>query len=326
MADSFRIIIRRTGGPEVLERQELGPLQPGPGQLLVQHEAIGLNFLDIYYRTGVYAADLPSGLGHEGAGIVEAIGEGVEGFVAGDRITYLNRSPGAYATHRLLPADRAVKLPAGISSEIAAASLLKGCTAEYLVQRCAKVQPGDTVLVHAAAGGVGSILVPWLKTAGAEVIAHSGTAEKAQLARALGADHSLSCAMDGLAEQVRALTGGEGARIVLDSVGAASWRASLDSVAPRGLMVTYGNASGPVPPVETRELGAKGSIFLTRPSVFDYTATQDELRLAAGRLFDLIGNGTINVKIGGRFALADAADAHRALEARETTGSTLLIP
>jgi NADPH2:quinone reductase len=326
VSQAWRIVIRRTGGPEVLEREDLGSLEPGPGELLVRHEAIGLNFIDIYHRTGLYPVTLPSGLGGEAAGVVEAVGEGVEAFAPGDRVTYLSRIPGAYATHRVVPADRTIALPEGISSETAAATLLKGCTAEYLIHRCGKVQSGDTILVHAAAGGVGSILVPWLKAVGAVVIAHAGSADKASRARALGADHALSCGLEELAEQVRSLTGGEGAKIVLDGVGAASWKASLASIARRGLLVTYGNASGPVPPFAPAELTAAGSIFLTRPTLFDYTATQDELRLSAGRLFEAIGKGVVPVHINARFPLAEAADAHRALESRTTTGSTVLMP
>ena len=326
MIQPWRIVIRRTGGPEVLEREDLGPLEPGPGELLVQHEAIGLNFIDTYHRSGLYPLALPSGLGGEGAGIIETIGQSVEGFAVGDRVTYLSRTPGAYATHRLVPAERAIKLPEGISTETAAATLLKGCTAEYLVERCAKVQSGDAVLVHAAAGGVGSILVPWLKAVGATVIAHAGSAGKAQRASDLGADHALSCPLEELADQVRTLTAGEGAKVVLDSVGAASWKASLASTARRGLLATYGNASGPVPPIPPAELTAAGSIFVTRPTLADYTATRDELQLSAGRLFEMIEKGVVKVHINACFPLTDAADAHRALESRATTGSTVLIP
>lgn len=325
MSKPWRIVIRRTGGPEVLEREELGPLEPGPGELLVRHEAVGLNFIDIYHRSGLYPVTLPSGLGGEAAGVIETAGEGVEGFAVGDRVTYL--APlGAYSTHRLVPADRTIKLPKGISSEMAAATLLKGCTAEYLILRCGKVQAGDTVLVHAAAGGVGSILVPWLKAVGATVIAHAGNAEKAKRVSDLGADHALSCPMEELPENVRTLTGGEGANVVLDSVGAASWKASLASTARRGLLVTYGNASGPVPSFSPAELTGAGSIFITRPTLFDYTATREELQLSAGRLFEAIETGVVKVDINARFPLADAAEAHRALESRATTGSTVLIP
>jgi NADPH2:quinone reductase len=326
MSDRWRIVIRRTGGPEVLVREELGPLEPGPGELLVRHEAIGLNFIDTYHRTGLYPVTLPSGLGTEGAGIIEGVGEGVESLSIGDRIGYVSRALGAYSTHRLVPADRAIKLPKTVSSEVAAAAMLKGCTAEYLIHRCAKVQSGDSVLVHAAAGGVGSILVPWLKAVGAIVIAHSGTPEKAKRAATHGADHSLSCPLDELGDEVRRLTGGTGVTTVLDGVGAASWKASLKSIARRGLLVTYGNASGPVPPISLADLTGAGSIFITRPGLFDYTATRDELQLSTGRLFEMIEKGVVRIDINARFPLADAADAHRALESRATTGSTVLIP
>ena len=326
MNDAYRLVFRATGGPEVLEREPLGSLDPGPGELRVRHEAVGLNYIDTYHRSGLYPVELPSGLGTEAAGIVEAVGPGVTDFEAGDRIGTFSGPLGAYATHRLIAADRAVKLPDTISAEVAAASLLKGCTAEMLVERCARVQPGQSVLVHAAAGGVGSILVPWLKAIGAIVIAHAGSAEKAALAKAEGADHALSCPMDALAAEVRALTGGKGVDVVLDGVGAASWAASLASVAKLGLIVSYGNASGPVPPFAPLELARAGSIFVTRPTLFDYVATPDSMRASAGRLFAMIESGAVTIRIGSRFALADAAEAHRALAARQTTGSTVLLP
>ncbi|MBV9881425.1 MAG: quinone oxidoreductase [Sphingomonadaceae bacterium] len=321
----YRLIIRKTGGPEVIEREELGPLTPGPGEVLVRHQAIGLNFIDTYYRSGLYPLSLPSGLGSEAAGVVEAAGEG-SGFREGERVAYALGPPGAYATHRLVAADRLVRLPDDVDAETAAAVMLKGCTAEMLVERCAKVQAGDWVLVHAAAGGVGSLLVPWLKAVGAKVIAHAGSAEKAEIADALGADHSLHCPFEELADQVRALTGGAGVRSVLDGVGAASWAASLASLGRRGLMVTYGNASGPVPPFSPLELSRRGSLFVTRPTLGDYVATRAELEASAARLFEMLRSGAIQVQIGARFPLAHAAEAHRALEARKTTGSTLLIP
>jgi len=326
MNDRWRIVFARTGGPEVLEREELGSLSPGPNELLVRNEAVGLNFIDTYYRSGVYPLPLPSSLGNEGAGVVEAIGDAVTDLRAGDRIGYFAAGVGAYATHRLVAADKAVRLPESISVETAAAALLKGCTAEFLIERCAKVTAGDAVLVHAAAGGVGSILVPWLKAIGATVIAHAGSPDKAAKAKALGADHALSCPMESLAAEVRGLTGGAGVRVSLDGVGAASWQASLASVAGRGLIVTFGNASGPVPAFKATDLLAAGSIFVTRPTLFDYTATVEEMRESASRLFTMIESGTVQVQIGARYALSDAAEAHRALEARETTGSVLLIP
>lgn len=323
---AYAIVIERTGGPEVLELREIEVPQPGPGEVLVRHEAVGLNFIDTYHRSGLYPLSFPSGLGNEAAGIVEAVGEGVTGFAEDDRVGYFTGPLGAYASHRAVAADRLVKLPEGISSEAAAAVMLKGATAEYLIERCARVQPGQAVLVHAAAGGVGSILVPWLKAIGATVIAHAGSERKAAIAARLGADHSLSCSMDSLADEVRRLTGGEGVPVVLDGVGAASWSASLASLARRGLLVTYGNASGPVPPFSALDLLRAGSVFVTRPTLADYAATPEEMRACADRLFEMVGSGAVEVTIGARFPLRDAAEAHRAIESRATTGSTVLIP
>ena len=321
-----RIMFKTLGGPEVLELVEEETPRPGPGQLLLRQEAVGLNFIDTYYRSGLYAAELPSGIGSEAAGVVEAVGEGVTDFSPGDRAGYPTGPLGAYASHRIVDVARLVRIPAGISSEQAAAAMLKGCTAEYLIERCAKVTPGQTVLVHAAAGGVGSILVQWLKTIGATVIAHAGSAEKAAIARDLGADHCLHGPFDTLAREVRELTGGKGVEAVLDGVGAASWAASLASVAKRGILVTYGNASGPVPPFSALDLLRAGSIFVTRPSLADYCATALELRASASRLFELMASGAVQVQIGARYPLEQAAEAQRALEARETTGSTVLVP
>jgi len=322
--DRYRLVFRETRGPEEIEGEPLGPLKPGPGEVLIRHEAIGLNFIDTYHRSGLYPLPLPSGLGSEGAGVVEAAGEGA-GFAEGERVAYPASPAGAYATHRLIAADRLVRLPDGIDAETAAAVMLKGCTAEMLIERCAKVQAGEWVLVHAAAGGVGSILVPWLKAIGARVIAHAGSAEKAALAADSGAEAALSCRFEELAGKVREIVP-EGVRVVLDGVGAASWAASLACLARRGLMVSYGNASGPVPPLSPLELARGGSLFLTRPTLFDYVADPAELQASAARLFEMIKSGAVPVRIGSRFPLADAAEAHRALESRATTGSTLLIP
>lgn len=323
---SYRIRIARHGGPEVIEVEPEPVARPAPGQVLVRHEAVGLNYIDTYYRTGLYPADLPHGLGMEAAGVVEEVGEGVGEFAAGDRVGYFTGPVGAYCTQRPVAAERLVALPDGISAEVAAAVMLKGCTAEYLIERCARVRSGETVLVHAAAGGVGSILVQWLKAIGATVIAHAGTPAKAALAGDLGADHSLSCPMDELAAAVRALTDGRGARVSLDGVGAASWQASIGSLAPRGLLVTFGNASGPVPPFSPLDLSRAGSLFVTRPTLADYAATPGEMRRSAERLFEMLLSGAVQVRIGARFKLADAAAAHQALEARATTGSSVLIP
>jgi NADPH2:quinone reductase len=326
MADPYRFVLTQTGGPEVLEAELIDVPVPGDGEVVVRHEAVGLNFIDTYHRSGLYPLPLPSGLGTEGAGVVEAVGSGVEGFREGNRVAYFSGPLGAYSTHRAIHADRLVKLPDAVSAETAAAALLKGCTAEFLVERCAHVEAGEPVLVHAAAGGVGSILVPWLKSLGAIVIAHAGNSKKAGIAKELGADHALCCPMEELAAEVRAITGGKGVPVVLDGVGAASWEASLASVARRGLLVTYGNASGPVPPFSALDLLRAGSIFLTRPTLFDYIPTAAEMRASAARVLELIGDGTIDVRIGQTFPLIDAAEAHRAIETRATTGSTVLIP
>ena len=322
----FAMRIRETGDPDVLRAEPIDIPAPGPGELLVRHEAIGLNYIDTYFRSGLYPAQLPSGLGNEAAGIVLAAGAGVTDLGQGDRVGYFTGPLGAYATHRLVDQARLIKLPDRISFEQAAAAMLKGCTAEYLIERCAKVEAGQIVLVHAAAGGVGSLLVQWLKAIGAKVIAHSGDSKKAALATELGADHALHGPMDGLAADVRALTAGKGAAVILDGVGAASWQASLGAVARRGLIVSYGNASGPVPPFAALDLTKAGSIFVTRPTLGDYCATPDEMRASAERLFALILDGRIEVRIGARFPLEDAAGAHRAIESRATTGSTVLIP
>jgi NADPH2:quinone reductase len=326
MSGPFAFILRETGGPEALKAEPIDVPRPGPGKVVVRHEAVGLNFIDTYHRSGLYPLPMPTGIGGEAAGIVEAVGEGVAGFAEGDRVGYFTGPPGAYATHREVDAEKLVKLPDSISAEVAAATMLKGCTVEYLVERCARVQAGETVLVHAAAGGVGSILVPWLKAIGARIIAHSGDSRKAALAKEAGADESLCVPMDELAAEVRKLTDGKGVPVVFDGVGEASWAASLASTARRGLLVTYGNASGAVPPFTALDLLRAGSIFVTRPTLADYCSTPEEMRASAARLFEMIEQGKVPVRIGARFPLADAAEAHRAIESRATTGSTVLIP
>jgi NADPH2:quinone reductase len=326
MSGDYRLVIRRAGGPEAIEREAVGPLRPAAGEAVVRHSAIGLNFIDTYHRSGLYPLDLPSGLGSEAAGIVEAIGDGVTGLEIGDRVAYAGGPLGAYATVRTIPAEILTRLPDTIDDRTAAAVLLKGLTADMLVGACARIAPGQSVLVHAAAGGVGALLVPWLKAIGATVIAHAGSEEKAARARAAGADHALSCPFDALAAAVRQATGGTGVDVVLDGVGKASWDASLASLRPRGLMVSFGNASGAVPPVEPLALSRGGSLFLTRPTLFHYLATPAERAAATRRLFALIEAGTLPVEIGQTFALAEAAEAHRALESRNTTGSTVLLP
>lgn len=322
MSEPWRMVVRRHGGPEVLERETYDPGQPGPGELLVAHEAIGLNFIDTYVRSGLYDAPLPTTPGVEAVGTVVAVGSGTRGFKPGDRVGSVS-APGAYASHRIIAASKAVRIPDDIASEHAAATLMKGFTACYLAEYVIPLAPGQTALIHSAAGGVGSILVPWLRDKGVIVIAHAGSAKKAAT---VIADHSLSGDFATLGEHVRSLTGGKGVDVVYDGVGKDSWDASLAALRPRGLMVSYGNASGPVPPVAPLDLMRHGSLFLTRPTLADYIATPEALADAAGLLFDRMRRGVVKTVIGQRFALADAAEAHRALEARRTTGSTVLLP
>lgn len=319
-----RLVVRQTGGPDVIEIESFAPGPLDPGQVRVRNRAVGLNFIDVYRRSGLYPTDLPSGMGTEAAGVVEAVGEGVTGVQVGDRVGYVSGPLGACATVRDLAPEHLIPLPDAITDEVAAASLLKGITAAFLIEECAKVQPGQTVLVHAAAGGVGAILVQWLHRLGARVIAHAGSPEKAELAREAGADVALSVPFNQLAAAVREATDGRGVDVVLDGVGADSWAASLASVAKRGLLITYGNASGPVPDFSPLELMRAGSIFVTRPTMNDYATTAEERRDLSARLFALIETGAVKIAIGQSFPLDQAADAHRALEARRTTGSTVL--
>lgn len=315
------MVARSHGGPEVIVREDFDPGVPGEGELLVAQDAVGLNFIDTYYRTGLYPAPLPTPLGSEGAGRVVAVGAGVTGFAVGDRVGCVS-GLGAYASHRIIAADKAVRIPDGVSNEDAAAMMLKGMTACYLAEDSIDLHAGQVALVHAAAGGVGSVLVPWLRDKGVTVIAHCGSAEKAAQ---VDADHSLHGPFDELAATVRDLTGGRGVDVVYDGVGKDSWAASLASLKRRGLMVSYGNASGAVPPVSLLELSRGGSLYVTRPTLFDYIATPQELAHTAERLFDRMQRGVVKAVIGQRFALSDAAQAHRALEARETTGATVLV-
>lgn len=326
MADAWRLIIRKHGGPEVIEREDFPLPVPGEGEVLVAQEAVGLNFIDTYVRSGLYPVPLPSGLGAEAAGTVVAVGPDVTGLKPGDRVANSVGAHGSYATHRILPADRLLKLPDAISCEVAAATLLKGMTAAFLAEDCARMESGQTALVHAAAGGVGSILVPWLASLGVTVIAHSGSAEKAALAKAAGAAHSLTGPYEALAAQVRDLTDGKGVNVVFDGVGKASWDSSIASLRTRGLLTIYGNASGAVPPIDILSLSRGGSLFVTRPTLYDYARDDADYQRLGARLFDQIARGVVKAEINQRFALADAADAHRALEARQTTGSTVLIP
>jgi NADPH2:quinone reductase len=320
------IRIEQYGGPDVMRFVDVAPPEAGAREVRVRHEAIGVNFIDTYHRTGLYKTALPSGLGLEAAGIVDTVGDGVTRFKAGDRIAYCSGPVGAYAEMHVVNEARAVKLPHGIASDLAAAALLKGMTARYLLCKTFRVERGHVVLVHAAAGGVGQILVQWAKHLGALVIASVGSEGKAEIPRALGADHVLVTSSEDIAARVRALTGGEGVHVVYDGVGKDTFGTSLDCLRPLGMMVSYGNASGPAPPVAPLTLQQKGSLFLTRPTLFHYTATVDQLDETATDLFDVMAKGAVRIAPPARYALADAAQAHRDLEARKTTGSLVLIP
>jgi len=317
--------IERVGGPEVIQWVDVELPPPGPGEVRMRNTAVGLNFIDTYHRSGLYPVPLPSGLGGEAAGVVEAVGDGVTEFAPGDRVATFGPGLGAYATARNVPAKLLFALPDDISDETAAAALLKGGTVEFLVERCARVEPGWTVLVHAAAGGVGQIAVRWLKAIGARVLATVGSADKVALAVEAGADDVLVSRGEGVAEWVRGITGGTGVEVVFDGVGKASWEASLASVRRRGLVVSFGNASGPVDGVALGALAKAGSVYVTRPTMFDYYVTPEERATGSARLFQMLRSGAVRADVGQRFALEDAADAHRALEAGKTTGSTVLV-
>jgi NADPH:quinone reductase len=320
------IRIHQTGGPEVLVWEEVAVGEPGPGQARVRQHAAGLNFIDIYQRNGLYPVTLPSVLGLEGAGVVEAIGAGVSEVAPGDRVAYAGPPIGAYAEVRLMPADRLVRLPDAISFETAAAMMLKGMTAEYLIRRTFKVEPGMTVLFHAAAGGVGLIACQWLRALGATVIGTVGSDEKAARALAHGCAHAIIYTRENFVARVKELTSGRGVPVVSDSVGQDTYLGSLDCLAPRGIYVNFGNASGPIPAIEPLLLSQKGSLYLTRPSLNHYIAQRAELLASTRELFAVVVSGQVKISIGQRFPLAEAAAAHRALESRQTTGSTLLLP
>ena len=314
-----------TGGPEVLRYAPVEVGEPGRGEIRVCHTAVGVNFIDVYHRTGLYPVPLPSGIGLEAAGVVEAVGPDVVDFAEGDRVGCGLGPIGAYATRRVIAATMAVPLPGLVSDEVAAAVMLKGGTTEFLVDRCAKVEAGQTVLVHAAAGGVGQLLVQWLRATGARVITTAGNADKAAIARDAGADEVILYRDADVAEAVADLTDGKGVDVVFDGVGRDTWEGSLKSLRRRGLLVSYGNASGPVGPTDLGILARMGSLFVTRPTMFDYYATEEERRTGLAKVFDRIVDGELTVAIGQRLPLAEAAEAHRALEARTTTGSTVLV-
>jgi NADPH2:quinone reductase len=321
------IRIHEHGGPEVLRWEEVEVGEPGPGQLRVRHGAVGLNYIDVYHRTGLYPLpSLPWTLGMEGAGQVEAVGEGVTEFKPGDRIAYASPPVGAYAEVRLIPADRVVALPDAIDDRTAAAMMLQGMTAQYLLRRTYRVQAGDAILLHAAAGGVGLIASQWARHLGAIVIGTVGSEEKAELARAHGCHHAILYNRENFVERVREITGGQGVAVVYDSVGKDTFMGSLDCLRPLGMMVSFGNASGPVPPFEPGILAAKGSLFLTRPSLMAYTAKRADLLASAAELFEVVSSGAVKIEVRQTYPLAETARAHRDLEARKTTGSTVLLP
>jgi NADPH:quinone reductase len=322
---SKAIRIHAVGGPEVMRWEAVPTPEPGPGEALIRHAAVGLNYIDVYFRSGLYKTALPATLGMEGAGTVLAVGPGVTDLVAGDRVAYAGGPLGAYATERVIAAERLVKLPEAIDFKTGAAMMLQGMTAQYLLHRTFKAQKGQTILVHAAAGGVGLILCQWAKHLGASVIGVVSTPEKAELAKANGAEHTI-VGHATLAADVKRITKGAMVPVVYDSVGKDTFAASLDCLAPLGLMVSYGSASGPVPPFDISVLSAKGSLFLTRPSLASYTAMRGDLLGAAGDLFDAVISGGVKIQVNRTFPLSEAAAAHTALEARQTTGSTVLLP
>ena len=323
---SKAIRIQQHGGPEVLQWQDVDIGTPGSGEVRIKHHAVGLNFIDVYHRTGLYPLEMPSGIGLEGAGVIEAIGEGVSELAVGDRVAYAAPPIGAYAEVRLMPAHRLVKLPDTIDFQTAAAMMLQGMTTQYLIRRTYRVQAGDTVLFHAAAGGVGLIACQWLKHLGATVIGTVGSDAKAELAKAHGCDYPVVYTRENFVERVKEITNGEGVPVVYDSVGKDTWDGSLNSLQKMGMLVSFGNASGAVDPFPPGMLAAKGSLFLTRPTLMDYTAKREDLLATAQDLFDVVGSGAVKIEINQTYPLAEAEQAHRDLEARKTTGSTVLLP
>ncbi len=323
---SHAIRIYETGGPEVMRWEEVSLGETAPNEVRVRHAAVGLNFIDIYHRSGLYPLPLPSGLGLEGAGVVEAVGSGVTDLKPGDRVAYAGGPPGAYAEVRNLPADRLVKLPETIDFKTAAAMMLQGMTAQYLLRRTYRVQPGDTILIQAAAGGVGLIVCQWAKALGATVIGTVSSDAKAALAKAHGCDHPIIYTREDFVARVKEITHGAGVPVVYDSIGKDTFTGSLDCLRPLGMMVTFGNASGPVPPVDTLELSKRGSLFLTRPTLFTYIARRADLLATAQELFDVVASGKVRIEVNQTYALKDAAQAHSDLAARKTTGSSVLLP
>ena len=325
MAKAIRI--HETGGPEVMRFEDYDPGQPAAGEALVRHEAVGLNFIDVYHRNGTYPLpSLPAVLGMEGAGVVEAVGEGVTEVAAGDRVAYAGLPPGAYAEKRLIPAHRLVRLPDAISTRQGAAMMLQGMTARYLLRGCYKVKSGDRILIHAAAGGVGLIVCQWANHLGATVIGTVGSEKKAELARAHGCHHTILYDREDFTERTREITDGRGVDVVYDSVGQATFMKSLDCLRPMGMMVSFGQSSGLVAPFNPGILSAKGSLFLTRPTLMTYTARRDDLLEHAHDLFEVVQSGAVKIEVRQTYALSEAARAHADLEARKTSGSTILLP
>jgi NADPH2:quinone reductase len=323
MAKAIRF--HKQGGPEVLQVDDVEVGDPGPGQVRIRHTAIGVNFVDTYQRSGLYPMQMPATAGNEGAGVVEAVGKGVKDLKVGDRIAYTGL-PGAYCEARVVPADRMVKIPKGISDEQAASMMLKGLTVHYLIHSTFKVKKGDTVLWHAAAGGVGSIASQWLKKLGVTTIGTVGSDEKAKLAKAHGCKYVINYSTENFVEKVKEITKGKKVPVVYDSVGKSTWEGSLDSLQPRGVMVSFGNASGPVAPVNLGILASKGSLYVTRPTLGTYIASRPDLVKRSNDLFNVVKSGKVKIETTAKYKLADAAQAHRDLEGRKTTGSIVLIP
>ena len=320
------IRIFKTGGPEVMEYVDVDVGEPGPGEARIRHAACGLNYIDVYFRTGLYPQPLPAGLGMEGAGVVEAVGDGVAHVKPGDRVAYAGRPPGSYAELRTMPASILVKLPDAIGFETAAAMMLQGLTVQYLFKRTFPLHGGETILFHAAAGGVGLIACQWAKALGVTMIGTVGSDEKGELAKAHGCAHVINYNKEDFVERVKQITGGKGVPVVYDSIGKDTFIGSLDCLSPLGMMVSFGSASGPVPPFGLNELASRGSLFITRPTLFTYTSTRSNLEAMSADLFAMVESGKVKIEINQRYALKDAAQAHRDLELRKTTGSTILIP
>ncbi|MBR8042544.1 quinone oxidoreductase [Burkholderia cenocepacia] len=314
------------GGPDVMKWVDVEVGAPKAGEVRIRQHAVGLNYIDVYFRTGLYPQQLPAGLGMEAAGEVTAVGDGVTAFKAGDRVAYVGQPPGAYAQERVMPAERVVKLPDGISYDDAASVMLQGLTAHYLLRRTYPVKAGDTILIHAAAGGVGLLVCQWAKALGATVIGTVGSDEKAEFAKAHGCDHPIVYTRENFTQRVKAITNGAGVPVVYDSIGKDTYVGSLDSLAPLGYFVSFGNASGPLPPIDSKEFSSRGSLFFTRPTLFSYIAKRADLEAAAAELFDVILSGKVKTSINQRYPLAEVGRAHADLEARKTTGSTILVP